>query len=144
MILAGIAAMVFASSLSAKEVKADDILGVYVTDGGKSNVEIYRCGDHYCGKIVWLKEPLNDKGEPKVDGENPDASLKGRPIMGMKFLWGFKFDGDDMWEKGNIYDPENGKTYDCQMSLDGNKLNVRGYILGMSFLGRTTVWTRKS
>jgi hypothetical protein len=46
------------------------------------------------------------------------------------------------WSQGKIYDPKNGKTYSCKMTLEGNELKVRGYV-GFSLLGRTTVWTRK-
>jgi uncharacterized protein (DUF2147 family) len=49
---------------------------------------------------------------------------------------------DVFWEDGKIYDPKNGKTYSCKMTLEGNELKVRGYV-GFSLLGRTTVWTRK-
>jgi uncharacterized protein (DUF2147 family) len=62
--------------------------------------------------------------------------------MGLDILSGFKFSGGNIWEDGKIYDPKNGKTYSCKMTLEGNELKVRGYV-GFSLLGRTTVWTRK-
>ena len=120
---------------------ADDVVGVWLTDGGKSKVEIYKKGDEYFGKIIWLREP-NENGKPKVDKNNPDDDLKSRPLVGMELLSDFEFD-DDEWEDGEIYDPESGKTYSCEMTLDGNTLNVRGYI-GVSWVGRTTEWTRSS
>ena len=50
--------------------------------------------------------------------------------------------GGNTWAKGTIYDPEDGKTYKCKMTLtDPKTLGVRGYI-GISLIGRTTVWTR--
>ncbi|MBK6374224.1 MAG: DUF2147 domain-containing protein [Saprospiraceae bacterium] len=48
---------------------------------------------------------------------------------------------DGEYTGGNIYDPKNGSTYKCYMVLDGNRLNIRGYI-GISLIGRTSVWTR--
>jgi uncharacterized protein (DUF2147 family) len=54
----------------------------------------------------------------------------------------FKFDGNDEWKGGDIYDPESGKTYRSYMYLkDSNTLKVRGYV-GISLLGRTETWTR--
>ena len=46
------------------------------------------------------------------------------------------------WTGGFIYDPEKGETYKSNMHLqpDGT-LVVRGYI-GISWLGRSQVWTR--
>ena len=44
---------------------ADDVVGVWLTDGGKSKVEIYKKGDEYFGKIIWLREP-NENGKPNL------------------------------------------------------------------------------
>jgi uncharacterized protein (DUF2147 family) len=113
-------------------------------------VEIYKSGDSYDGKIIWLEEPLYveaDEGEtagtPKEDHNNPDPALQSRPIIGLVLMEGFVFNGKDTWHKGTIYDPDNGKTYKsvARLSDDGSTLKVRGFI-GFSLLGRTTEWTR--
>ncbi|MBO3697757.1 DUF2147 domain-containing protein [Roseivirga sp. E12] len=119
----------------------DEVLGIWQTDDGKAKIEIYKESDKYFGKIVWLKEPKNEKGEIKRDKENPDETLRSRTIMGINLVKDFTFDGDDRWEGGKIYDPENGKTYSCDMKIRKGKLQVRGYI-GLTMLGRTVVWTR--
>lgn len=129
-------------------LKGDDILGSWITEGADSRVEIQKKGNHYSAKIVSLKDPLYKPGEVKgmdnkkrMDLENPDKSLKNRPILGMEIMSGFKFDGKK-WTNGKIYDPENGKTYKCNITLaDDGKLHVRGYI-GVSWAGRTTVWEK--
>jgi uncharacterized protein (DUF2147 family) len=119
----------------------DVILGNWLTDEGEAEVEIYKCGGEYCGKIVWLKEPKNDEGKDKTDTNNPDPEKRDRRIVGLNIVWGFKYDKYGKWVKGKIYDPDNGKTYSCKMTLESDNLNVRGYV-GISLLGRTTVWTR--
>jgi uncharacterized protein (DUF2147 family) len=44
---------------------------------------------------------------------------------------------ENNWEKGTIYDPENGKTYSCKIYLENkNTMKIRGYI-GISLIGRT-------
>lgn len=124
-----------------------DILGVWTTANAKSVVEISQCDAGLCGRIISLKEevyPADDKmaGQKKVDRNNPDESKQSNPIVGLQILKGFTFDGDDVWEDGEIYDPNNGKTYKCKMTMvDKNNLKVRGYI-GFALLGRTTEWTR--
>lgn len=128
---------------------ADGVLGRWLTADGKAQVEIVKDGDVYDGKIVWLKEPqypADDKqgmgGQTKVDRENPDKSLQSRPIIGLALIQGFKYDGDNVWVDGTIYDPESGKTYSCKITLmmDG-RLKVRGYV-GISLFGRTEIWSR--
>lgn len=128
--------------VSKSQTKADDIIGIWLTGGKEpANIQIYKSGDKYYGKIVWLKNPA-DNGKPKVDGNNPDKSKRSNPVMGLVLLSGFKFDGDDEWKGGDIYDPESGKTYDSYLYLkDKNTLKVRGYV-GISLFGRTETWTR--
>jgi len=127
------------------QVKADDILGVWLNEDQDARINIENRDGKYFGNIVWLDEPNEeDTGLPKLDDENPDAELQKRPVMGLELLSDFEFDGDDEWEDGDIYDPKSGKTYSCYMVFTDdtkNKLKVRGYI-GVSLLGRTTYWTR--
>lgn len=127
-------------SFSAIGQSADDVLGLWLTDDGKARIEIYKESGKYSGKIVWLKEPNNPNGSPKLDKENPDSELQKKPIIGLNLVKGFTFN-DDQWEGGEIYDPENGKTYSCRIRLKSGKLEVRGYI-GAPMFGRTVVWTR--
>ncbi len=62
--------------------------------------------------------------------------------IGITNLLGFTYEGNSEYDNGTVYDPENGKTYKCIMTLENiNSLNVRAYI-GFSFIGRTDVWTR--
>ena len=77
-----------------------------------------------------------------MDKNNPDKSKRNTPLMGYLLLKNFIFD-DGIWKDGTIYDPENGKTYSCKITMkDKNTLDVRGFI-GISLIGRTDVWKRK-
>ncbi len=119
----------------------DDIVGVWLTAKGQSEIQIYKEGNKYFGKIVSLKEPNGPKGNPKVDANNPDDKLKTQPLLGLVILRDFIYD-DGEWNSGRVYDPQNGKEYKGYMKLkDPNTLSLRGYI-GFSLLGRTEVWTR--
>lgn len=122
--------------------QAGAIIGKWETEGGDSHIEIYSKDGKYNGKIVWLKEPLNEEGKVKVDKNNPDDSRRDRPIKGLELLFSFEYEGDKKWEDGEIYDPESGKTYSYVLTLeDDNTLDVRGYV-GVSWLGRSTTWKR--
>jgi len=132
--------------VQAQDVKADDVVGIWLTRDKDSHVQIYKVGDKYFGKIIWLETPIDSiTGKPKVDDKNEDPNLQTRPVMGMKLLTDFVFDGSDRWEDGKIYDPKKGKTYSCYMEFTNenkkDKLKIRGYI-GFSLLGRTVYWTR--
>lgn len=124
--------------------EADAVLGQWYTDAEKKDVvvEIYKDNDLYSGKVVWLKNPNEDDGTPKVDDENPDEARRNDPILGMNLVKGFTYKGKNKWAGGTIYDPNNGKTYKCKMSLKGDDLKVRGFI-GVALFGRTVHWMRK-
>jgi len=121
--------------------KADAVLGLWSNPSGNDHILIYKKGNKYFGKLDWIKVPNDENGKPKTDKKNPNDALKSRPMLGLELLKDFVFDGDDMYVDGNIYDPQNGKTYSCKMTLDDTKLKIRGYI-GISLIGRTEVWTR--
>jgi uncharacterized protein (DUF2147 family) len=124
----------------------EKIQGTWLNQEGTAKVQIFKAANgsyagKYYGKVTWLKEP-NENGKPKLDKNNPDEKKRSTPLMGLMLLRDFTYDADDEeWSGGTIYDPKNGKTYSCYMSMDGNKLNVRGYI-GISLIGRTAVWTK--
>jgi uncharacterized protein (DUF2147 family) len=127
----------------------DKILGLWNTPENDCKIEIYKCGNKYCGRIAWLKEPLypaDDDGgmadKPIVDRENPSPDLWARPLIGLQLMEGFTYIGKNVWEKGTIYNPDNGKTYKCKMTLSApDRLEVRGFI-GISLFGGTSIWTR--
>jgi len=132
------------------------VVGLWSTEpdeGEWSRVEVYRCADRYCGRIVSLSHALYDEagdwgevGDPKVDWKNPDEELRSQPIVGLEIMHSFRLD-DGKWKDGRIYDPDNGKTYRSELTLaaDGQILRVRGYVkIALIKIGRTTEWTRVS
>lgn len=122
---------------------ADAILGTWLTDDGDSKVDISaaKAADGstvYGGKVIWLKEPQRD-GKPLLDAKNADASLRGRPILGLQILSGFK-PAAGGWSGGTVYSPRAGKSFPAELSIapDGRlELKVQAGILS-----RTDHWTR--
>ena len=126
--------------------QAGDIVGTWLNQDEDGKVTIYEKDGQYFGKITWLLNDKNDDGSPRTDANNPDKSLKSRPLEGLVILKEFKFDGKTEWKGGKIYDPKKGKTYSCYMRFEGNNntLKIRGFIGGVRSLGRTNIWTRTS
>ena|SRR5215472_7264280 len=119
-------------------------VGLWFAEGGAAEVQIFLCGDDFCGKVVWLRSPLGEDGCELRDDNNPDSTLRRRAIVGLVVLTGLKPEDDDQgaWSGGFIYDPISGHTYSCRARLKGNdRLFLRGYF-GIQLLGRTTTWTR--
>ena len=116
---------------------APAIEGQWLTDDRKGVVRIAPCGRQMCGTIVRVLDTA--PGTPTRDVNNPDASRRTRPILGLQVLWGFE-PRAAAWEGGRAYDPKNGKNYRSKLTLnrDGS-LKVTGCVL---FVCRSKRWTR--
>jgi len=144
----GIFAFGLTQSISAQE--ADAAVGRYTPPEKDSVVEIFKCGDKYCGKTVCIKDNFytaDDKngvpGTPKLDHNNEDEKLRKRPSLGLQFISGFDYIGEGVYKNGKIYNPRDGKTYCGKFTVVGtDKLDLKGTLCSMSFIGKTNSWTR--
>ena len=134
--------IVFSLNSFSQTLKGDEVIGTWLVGNSKAKIKIYKNGTKYYGKMVWLREPTDTDGKPKLDKNNPDKEKQKLPLLGYDLLKDFVFE-EGHWDNGTIYDPENGKTYKCKISFREGKLDVRGYI-GFSLIGRTDVWFRCS
>jgi uncharacterized protein (DUF2147 family) len=108
----------------------------------KSLVRISEAGGVFSGKIEKLLDP-DTKADAKCDKCTDER--KDQPILGLPIIRNVKANADDanLWDGGEILDPNNGKTYKVRLKPadGGKKLDVRGYI-GAPLLGRTQTWHR--
>ena len=135
---------IFTLALAAMSVfaaSAQDVIGKWKLEDGTAIVEVYKQGDVFNGKIVWLQNPTEADGTPVKDDNNPDKSLRSRQVLGLNMLHGLKKDGAK-YSGGKIYDPGNGKTYNCSMQVEGDVLKVRGSLDARGLIGRTMDWFR--
>ncbi len=117
-------------------------LGLWTDHTGTGVVEIQPCGAKLCGSIVWLEQPVDAKGSPVTDTNNPEAGKKKRPICGLQIIGNLVRQGDGSWDKGWIYDPNTGETFDLAISIkSAERLTVTGY-LGLKMLGEKFAWSR--
>ncbi len=138
------AAVVALIGATATAAHAETPEGRWYAEGGAAQIEIARCGEALCGTVIWLRSPFDENGCPLTDAQNPDAALRGREIVGLRVLSDLRPDrgGSGGWTGGLIYDPTSGRTYRCNLALDGpDRARLRGYI-GITLLGRTTTWLR--
>lgn len=125
-----------------QQIKQDALIGTWLTSKGECKIRIYESNGKYFGKVVWLEEPNDEKGNPFRDIQNPDPKLRNNPTLGIKLLKNFSYDGNGKWTGGTIYNPENGKTYHAQIKMNNyNRLDLKGFI-GIPALGLTSHWTR--
>lgn len=138
----GYAALVLGLALTGRALAADPV-GTWLTDGGKSRVRIANCGAALCGTIVWLKDPNNrDTGQPVTDRRNADPGKRGRPVIGIEIIAGMKPSGTPGRWAGDIYNPEDGKTYGASLQMiDARTVELKGCGLG-GLICKTQTWSR--
>lgn len=122
---------------------AGDPSGTWLTEGGKSQVRLTPCGEALCGRIQWLKEPSDPAtGKPKRDVRNLDPGKRDRPIIGVEILLGMRPEPTPGQWVGDIYNPEDGKTYRAHLTLqDARTLEVKGCVLG-GLICKSQSWSR--
>lgn len=137
--LAALLVVLFAAPAAAS---SDGLTGVWLTGKKKAAIRIYDCGEGLCGRIVWLKKPLDKTGRLKRDKNNPNVASRNQPLCGVVILRGLELRKPGDWGGGTIYNPQDGQTYGGSIKVESkDTLMVRGY-LGIPLLGKTEVWTK--
>ncbi|MCJ2083306.1 DUF2147 domain-containing protein [Methylobacterium sp. J-090] len=125
-------ALLLALTGTASAQKAPDPTGLWLTETGDSKVRIARCGDGYCGILASVSGP-------GLDAQNPDASLRGRSLIGVQIMNANRPKGDGF--EGSLYNPKDGKTYAGSLTPKGpNVVEVAGCV--MSVFCKTQTWKR--
>ena len=105
--------------------------------GTKVAIQIFDCSAMLCGRVVWLKAPLDPQGLLKRDTLNPDPALQERQICGPTIIWNLKPDGANGWKGGWFYNPDDGTTYQTYMKLKSQDVIVARIYLGIPIFGET-------
>jgi len=117
---------------------AADVTGLWATPGNGGQVEIARCGNALCGKLVTSN---NIKADPTLkDSKNKDESQRGRTLKNLQMLYDFT-GGPTKWKGGKVYNPEDGGTYSGTIEqLSDTQLKLKGCIVAP--FCKTQVWNR--
>ena len=105
------------------------IIGYWLTS--QSIVHIKICEEGLCGTIehIFVDEGVDPKSI--LDKNNKKKSLRGRSLVGVNLLEGFKYiEGKKEISGGKIYDPGRGKIFKSNLYLlDSGNLKVEGCLL---------------
>ncbi|MHA7057375.1 DUF2147 domain-containing protein [Aquimarina sp. M1] len=109
------------SFLYFSSITPETYIGKWKIEGG-SIIEIYRDGDHFFGKINKRAErPISNLNG--LDNNNPDRTLRRRPLLGMNILNNLSFEDGEL-AGGTIYNADSGKTYDVKVWIDSDNTNL--------------------
>jgi uncharacterized protein (DUF2147 family) len=105
-------------------------------------IQIFTCSGMLCGRIRWLQVPLDPQGQLKHDKLNPDPALRPRHLCGLTILWNLRANGDNAWESGWLYNPDDGQTYRVVMKLQSADMIVARIYMGLQLFGETKTLVR--
>ena len=124
---------------------ADLLTGHWLNSEKTVQIEVFKKGNIFYGRVAWMIEPNNPDGSPKLDIKNPNIKNRKRKKLGLVVMHNFIFnENNKKWTGGTIYDPTTGTTYKGYMWFESDtntKLKMRGYA-GFSIFGKTSEWTR--
>ncbi len=117
--------------------KADDLIGKYYLPN-QLEVEIYKTGDKYFGKII----ALNDyEGGQTKDIKNPDKSKQNDPLLGMEIIKNLEFDADEkQWLNGEMYGLEKGLVLNLKVTEMHEKKII---VIGSKYIFKKTLEWKK-
>ena len=123
----------------ASPAAAADITGVWLAaQARQAHIEIARCGDGYCGRVLSATRPKTNPEYLDVHNKNP--ALRARKLIGAVLIEGFK-GGPEKFTGGRIYNPGDGNTYHGSITvIDNDHLELKGCAL--LILCKSQVWTR--
>src|SRR5690349_11611740 len=96
---------------------SERLIGVWESEEKNLLVQISKEKDHFVGTMTFFLCPTETIMRTKVDSENPDPSLTGRKLLGLKLLESLSYEGNNVWSGGTIYDPNSGRTYEARIQL---------------------------
>ena len=109
-------------------------VGEWLVKDGTAHIRIVPCEKKLWGVISWVNEPDTDKN-------NPDISKRGQPVLGLPILLAMQPGDSGRWD-GRIYNAQNGKIYDGNISLTSpDVLHIQGCVL-FGLLCGSEDWTR--
>jgi uncharacterized protein (DUF2147 family) len=131
------------AAIALAPARAADPLGTWWTADRDAKIKIVNCnGSALCGTLVWIAEPLDpETHQPKTDKNNPDASKRGRPLLGIPIVLNMTPAGPDKWQ-GHLYNSRDGGIYSGSFAMTGpNTAQLRGCVMG-GLICKGQIWTR--
>lgn len=110
--------------------------------GEQVAIQVFDCNGALCGRVVFLKVPLDLEGHLKRDALNPNPALRQRQVCGPTSAWNLRSVDSTHWGSGWFYNHEDGKTYRISMELKSADVIVARIYLGVPIFGENRTLVR--
>ena len=119
------------------------VVGIWESEEKDLQIEMFEDNGQFAGGMIYFKCSSEEIMQTCTDLENPNENLTGRKLLGLKLVTKLDYKGTNVWDDGEIYDPNSGRIFDARIKLSSpNTAIVRGY-WKYRWLGRSMVFNRK-
>jgi uncharacterized protein (DUF2147 family) len=136
-----ISALLMSSGGRTEAASPADPSGSWLVEDGRARIRLERCGparDHICGFIVWMKNPVDARGQPFRDSQNPDPDKRARALLGHQLIMGLQATPEGRFA-GDIYNAEDGRFYAVSLWRESSdSLKLKGCLIKL--LCQTQTW----
>jgi len=119
-----------------QKTEANAILGKWITEDSLNVIEIYKEGDKFYGKIIWISP-----NSALFDINNKDESQRSNFLRGTDVISELSFNGTE-WTGGSFYNKDSGTDYPCRMWLSENGCLALKEYWGFLWWGEKKEWQR--
>ncbi len=133
-----LALICFSTQIQAQRLKADQIVGDWMSPEKDLIVHCYKDNDKYFGKVIWFKKYNNNARIDAVDdsGGVPESKWLNTIVMS-----NLVFDNDE-WDDGRVFQLKTGKSYRAFVKMKNeNTLRLTGYVL-LPIFSESVTFTR--
>jgi len=129
------------STVAVLAAEQADFVGIWLSEKGDGAFEFRPCGASVCGYVFSIFS-VPDPSLPLRDNRNEKADLRKRPLCGLQTFGNLKKVSSDALGDGWVYDPDTGKSYSVEVTMESHDaIAVRGYV-GTKLFGKTVNFKR--
>jgi uncharacterized protein (DUF2147 family) len=124
-------------------INEQSILGNWSILDNQVAVEILKVDGEFQGRIIWLADPNERSGLPKLDKYNLEKGKRSQSLMFLTCLYGFKYNPiANEFENGYFYNPFTGDTIKAKLKLGENNTLIMSGFAGFSLTFEEAIWVR--
>jgi uncharacterized protein (DUF2147 family) len=129
----------YASAQTGQKPDSIAILRIWETEEKDGRMQMLKSGNTYYAKMLYGKQLLEADGKTyKKDIHNPDPALRSRLLKDYILINGLIYK-DGKWVNGQIYNFNDGNSYDVNIELKDGLLYMRVF-KGVPMFGKTLKW----
>ena len=106
-----------------------EVVGIWESEEKNLQIEMFEDNGQFAGRMIYFKCSSEEIMRTCTDIRKSRQELSpDRKLLGLKLVTKLEYKGMNVWDDGEIYDPNSGRIFDARIKLTSpNTAIVRGY-----------------